>query len=244
VEKLVRARRAALLLAAAMMTACARAPVAQTPAGPAAFSLKPLQSPSAQPSPFLEVRAGHVRAVIPQQWDARPLAQTRYPQEGFVASPRIEAWERGVKPVQGMEAFWIDVGKMTIPSDYYYLAARSPALGGFDENRACRPVAQEIVVDHPPDLSGRRFSPGDYVARVSGVCGKGNQTTRWAYVVVAPGFGPVRDLGIPTSGLYVVLAVVSGHRVEAEKLLDRMVHEATFGGARISDIVEAAGRLQ
>ncbi len=234
----MRVRGAALVLTAAM-TACARVPADEV-RSPIVFSVQPL----ATSSPFSEVQAGHIRAVIPTQWDARPLPAGRYPQEGFVASPRLAAWERGTGTVQGMEAFWIDVAKLQIPSDYYYLAARSPRLGSFAEKDSCEPVAFEVVVDHPPDVAGPRFSPGDYVAHGSGTCGEGKQATQWAYVVVAPGFGPVRRLGIPNSGLYVVVAVVSGHREEAKSLLNQMVQEAKFNGQRITDIVEAAKRLQ
>jgi hypothetical protein len=237
----MRARGAALVLVA--VTACGGLPVGSLEQeARATISVRPLGTPTA-PSPYSQVQAGHITALIPGEWDARPLSALRFPQEGFVASPRIDAWERGRNIVQGMEAFWIDVGKLEIPSDYYYLAAQSPHLGSFSSNEACEPQAHEVIVDRPPDVTGAQFSPGDYVARASGVC-HGKQATRWAYVVVAPGFGPVREVGIPNSGLYVVVAVVSGHRAEAAELLDRMVQEATFGDAQISDFMEAARRVQ
>jgi hypothetical protein len=57
-------------------------------------------------------------------------------------------------------------------------------------------------------------------------------------VVAAPGFGPSRSVGIPTSGLYVVFAVV-GNRA-GDQLLDQMIAGATFGDVPISQIVLAA----
>jgi hypothetical protein len=65
---------------------------------------------------------------------------------------------------------------------------------------------------------------------------------QWAYIVAAPGFGPVRQVGLPTSGLYVVVAVVSGPN--ARRLLKEMLEGAQFGGTPISQIVRAAGSIQ
>ena len=64
--------------------------------------------------------------------------------------------------------------------------------------------------------------------------------TRWAYFVAAPGYGPVHEVGIPASGLYVVVAVTpEGDR--AASLLDRLIGHTTFGGSSVDDLVEAAG---
>jgi hypothetical protein len=61
-------------------------------------------------------------------------------------------------------------------------------------------------------------------------------------VVAAPGYGPVRQVGLPTSGLYVVVAVVSGRG--SGRLLREMLESAEFGGTSISKIVRAAGGIQ
>ena len=45
------------------------------------------------------------------------------------------------------------------------------------------------------------------MAQGKGTCNIHGTPTRWAYFVAAPGFGPVRRMGIPASGLYVVVAV-------------------------------------
>ncbi|MFN2589178.1 MAG: hypothetical protein ABR518_00190, partial [Actinomycetota bacterium] len=136
-------------------------PVAEAPA-PLTFTVRELHSPS-MPAPLNEVRAGQVRAVYPGSWEARPLAASPVPHEGFVASPRIDRFERGVGTVQGIEAFWIDVGKLAIPSNYYYLAARNDALSSLSARKSFRAVRHDVLIDRPPDLTGRTFSPSDYV---------------------------------------------------------------------------------
>ena len=65
-------------------------------------------------------------------------------------------------------------------------------------------------------------------------------STRWAYFVAAPGYGPVHEVGIPASGLYVVVAVApEGDR--AASLLDRLIRHTSFGGSSVVDLVAAAG---
>lgn len=224
---------------AAALTACGRVPAAE-PQAPS-FSIHPLSS-ATTPSPFSEVHAGSVRAVFPQQWQVRPIDSGSVPQEGFVASPRLDRFERGAGVVQGMEAFWIDVGSMRIPSNYYYLAARNEALTRLTGGKQCQLARRQVLLDRPPDFTGAAYSPGDYVATSTGTCVVHGQQTRWAYIVAAPGFGPVRQVGLPTSGLYVVLAVVSGPN--ADRLLKQMIQGASFGGTPISQIVKVAGQVQ
>jgi len=226
---------------AAGLTACTHAPVADAPAAPLGFAIRHLSSTST-PSPLNEVMAGHVRAVFPEAWQARPLPERgdSVPQEGFVASPRLDRFERAAGVVQGMEAFWVDVGALRIPSDFYYLAARNQTLTSFTGTRRCHLSRRQVLLDRPPDLTGGTFSPGDYVATATGTCVLHGRSVRWAYVVAAPGFGPIRQIGLPTSGLYVVVAVVSGPN--ADRLLKEMLEGARFGDTPISQIVRVADR--
>jgi hypothetical protein len=234
----VRVRIAASILIASL-PACASPSVPQVREMPP-FSVQELDpAPTASPELRLHVQAGYVQALIPHNWEAQPLPSTRYPQEGFVAGPRISEWERAAGTVGGMEAFWVDVAKLRIPSDYYYLVARGPAIGSLASNEACRPAKQQVFVDHPPDFTGRRFSPGDYVASVTGSCRTETGRTQWAYVVAAPGYGPVRQVGIPNSGLYVIMAAMSGPK--ADLLLREMIESTRFGDSSLSQIVDAAG---
>jgi len=184
------------------------------------------------------VQAGNVQGIIPGAWEARLLPQTRYPQQGFMASPSIDDWERGVRHVAGAEMFWIDLAEGQTSSQYYYLAARGPAMDALASDHACRPSKQRVFADHPPDFSGRRYSPGDYVMSARGTCETGGRQARWAFMVAAPGVGPVRQVGIPNSALYVVVAVVSGPR--SRVILDEIMQGARFGDASIEQIVATA----
>jgi hypothetical protein len=215
----------------------------QTPASEdlPTFSVEPWPAPES-PAPLALVQAGAVAGVVPDTWEARLLPATRFPQRGFMASPSLVDWERGVRHVAGVEMFWIDVAEVEIPSDYYYLVARGPAMDALSSDQACRPSSEEVFVDHPPDFSGEAFSPGDYVFSASGTCMANGTRARWKYVVAAPGFGPVRQVGIPNSGLYVVLAVVSGSR--SRLLLDEIIGGARFGNASIEQIVASARQLR
>ena len=79
-----------------------------------------------------------------------------------------------------------------------------------------------MFVDRRPEFSSRGPTHGDYVARGEGSCEVRGVSTRWAYFVAAPGLRPVHEIGIPASGLYVVVAVApEGER--AESFLDRLI---------------------
>jgi hypothetical protein len=238
-EDRLRGRFAALALIG-VLTGCTRVPAVPPPSSPD-FIVRPVRS-TTSPSPLVQVQSGSVQAVFPSSWEAAPLPEDRYPQQGFVASSSLEDWARAAGTVRGMEAFWIDIAKEGIPSDYYYLAARATLLGSLGRNRNCTPEARRVLIDDPPDLTGRRFSASDYVASANGVCRTTGQPTRWAYVVVAPGFGPIREVGIPNSGIYVVIAVVSGPR--SQVLLQEMMNGARFGTTSISEFMQLATRLK
>jgi hypothetical protein len=229
-----------------LATGCGRAPLGmggQTPAleDVPQFSVEPWPAPES-PSPLSLVQAGAVAGVVPDTWEARLLPQARFPQQGFMASPSLQDWERGIRHVAGVEMFWIDVAQIEIPSDLYYLVAHGPAMDALASDQSCRPSSHEVFVDHPPDFTGERFSPGDYVVSATGTCAADGLRARWKYVVAAPGFGPVRQVGIPNSGLYVVLAVVSGAR--SRVLLDEIISGARFGNASIDQIVASARQMK
>jgi hypothetical protein len=59
-------------------------------------------------------------------------------------------------------------------------------------------------------------------------------------MVAAPGFGPVRQVGIPNSGLYVVVAEVTGPG--SARLLTEIMKGARFDSSSIGEILEAAHR--
>jgi hypothetical protein len=227
-----------LVSAVTALSACTRASptVVVAPVAEPEFSvhqLPPSPSPLSQ-----EVQAGSVQGLIPANWQAEPIPTGRYPRQGFVASPQLEDWERGDSVVRGMEAFWVDVNGLHLSSDFYYVVARGPAMSSIAADKSCHQTDREVLADHPPELTGWGFSPGDYVVSARGTCSTEGTPTRWAYIVAAPGFGPERQIGLPSSGLYVVLAVVSGKR--AGEMLQQMIDGARFANVSISQIVAAA----
>lgn len=222
------------LVLSLVATGCRAAafPVAAPPGDPI---LRIVESPS----PFREVTSGSVRAVIPDQWHAIPAGDEDDPREGIIARPRPGAWEDG-RIREGMAALWVDGSKVGVPSDYYYLAATSHALDMVTRSRECSATRQTVYVDNAPAFAaGAANSPGDYIARGRGTCEVGDTPTRWVYFVVAPGYGPVREVGIPASGLYVVVAVMpDGPRTP--ELLNKLLQRTQFGGASIEDFIAAA----
>jgi hypothetical protein len=192
------------------------------------------------PSPFTEVEAGGVTAMIPDRWHPQLFAGASDAQQGFIASPKPGDWVGGRAPIEGMAAMWVDGTRIGVPSDYYYLAATGPALDALTSSPQCNSTKHRTLVDHRPSFAdGLPNSPGDYVAIGEGVCQTSDATTRWAYFVAAPGYGPVRTVGIPSSGLYMIVAVmrdVPG----AAAVLDTLVRGTQFGGDSVSDFIAAA----
>src|SRR4029453_7003892 len=143
-------------------------------------------------------------------------------------------------PREGVAAMWIDGTAVGVPSDYYYLAATGPALDVLTGSEQCRATQPYIVARHLPAFAnGAPDSPGDYVAHGLGTCTVGDRPTRWAYFVAAPGYGPLREVGIPSSGLYVVVAVMPASP-RASFLLNRLLRRTEFNGSSVADMLEAA----
>jgi hypothetical protein len=142
--------------------------------------------------------------------------------------------------VPGMSATWVDATRVGMPSDFYYLAATGPLLSSLTDSRRCSAESPRIFVDRRPDFSTGGPTHGDYVARGEGTCEVRGVSTRWAYFVAAPGYGPVHEVGIPASGLYVVVAVTPEGE-HADPLLNRLIRHTSFGGSSVGDLVDAAG---
>ena len=142
--------------------------------------------------------------------------------------------------IAGMTATWVDATEVGVPSDFYYLAARGPLMSQLTHSPSCHPQHERVFLDHRPSFaSGDATSTGDFMARGEGTCNLHGRPTRWAYFVAAPGFGPVRELGIPSSGLYVVVAVMR-ESAGAASALSRLIRHTSFAGASVSDLVHAA----
>ena len=190
------------------------------------------------PSPFNEVRAGQVQALIPDDWQPVPATNATVG-EGFWASPDPRAWARMDGAVAGISATWVDATRIGVPSDFYYLAATGPALGLLTHSVDCRAVSRRVYANNRPAwISGHPGSPGDFVARGEGTCDVQGAPTRWAYFVAAPGFGPARAIGIPSSGLYLVVAVLPDTQ-HAPVMLRKLLDGARFGDAGVQDFLRA-----
>jgi hypothetical protein len=182
------------------------------------------------------VVAEGVETFLPPEWEYRPLSES--PEEhrrGVVAASQTMV---GRTPADlrhpGLEAYWVDATTVGVPSDYYRLAARAPR--------------QDLVQapDCDPDHRFVARSPegvirtGQYVASETGTCGMWTDRVRWASFVAAPGFGPVRTLGIPRSGLYVVQASVPDGP-DADRQLRLLMNGVSFGGTSVGEFLTAAG---
>jgi hypothetical protein len=213
---------------------CRDAAVPSPPTAPSSLTIRE------SPSPFREVTAGSVTAVLPDAWEPRVAGPLDDPRQGLIAGLREDAWTRARPPSEGYAAMWVDGTRVGVPSDYYYLAATGPALSMITRTSECIATTETIIADHRPEFAaGPLNSPGDYVARGQGTCIVRQQPTRWAYFVAAPGYGPMRELGIPSSGLYVVVAVMPDS-ARAPQLLERILDHTRFGGATVADLTAAA----
>jgi hypothetical protein len=192
------------------------------------------------PSPYREVTAASVTAVLPDTWHPSLAGTLDDPRQGLLAGPRPDVWYRDRPVREGYAAMWIDATRVGVPSDYYYLAATGPALDLITGSPECSARTQRVIADHRPAFAaGEPDSPGDFVATGQGVCAIGRRPARWAYFVAAPGYGPVREIGIPTSGLYLVVAVMPDSP-RAPQLLGRMLERTRFGTATVADLIAAA----
>jgi hypothetical protein len=189
-------------------------------------------------SPMLRGTAGSVTGLVPHGWQAMPLDGVNF-HEGFVASPRPEGWPEVHPSAAGIAATWVDATRVGVPSDLYYLAASGPVLSGLRHRGGCT-GSLHILADHiPAFLHGALDSTGDFVARGGGVCRSGSgPATRWSYFVAAPGFGPAGRLGIPGSGLYLVVAATR-ESPRAREILESLLDHVRFGQDGIGDFVRA-----
>lgn len=211
----------------------------------------PVRAPAAHAGPLRQVVAGQITVFVPRDWDVRPLASHAAHRYGLAVSidastsidlrgsPEVARWQQEPRAELGLQAYWVNAARIQVPSDYYYLAARGTALERPFAIKACREEQRNVLSDHRPVLDRRLYSAGDFVATAVGTCRVGEVTTRWASFVAAPGFGPVREVGIPESGLYYAVVVMpDGPRV-AERIHDVLM-QVSFGGTTVSEFLQVA----
>lgn len=191
------------------------------------------------PSPYTFVTAGDVRGTVPDGWFVAPVDASAGIRSGFVASPRAGGWQDANGATVGLSATWVDATRVGVPSDYYYLAANGPLLSRLTSSANCRDGSEVIYLDRRPTMDPYRSSPGHYMASGQGVCHQGQRDTRYTYFVAAPGFGRIHEVGIPRSGLYVVVAVVP-RQDGSHELLRHLIRGTTFGDTAVLDFVAIA----
>ena len=224
---------------ALLAVGCQTAPGVDHAPVPAGGTLPAAAAP--RPTPFTVVSDGLVRYIVPRHWPAAPVQVDGSLREGLMASPDLARWQNldGTEP--GMEAAWLDVSRVGVPSDYFYLAAKWPALPRLVSSSRCSPSSSEVIADQEPVMSRGGETFGDFAATASGTCRVGSGVNRWSYFVAAPSYGPVRRIGLPDSGLYLVVGVMrNGPRAAHD--LHRMVYSARFGHASVRDLMMAARR--
>lgn len=159
--------------------------------------------------------------------------------EGLQASGNLPRWGSMERREIGLEAYWVDAAEVGLPSDYYYLAAGAPAMTRLPARGGCTRDRLEVLSDHRPVFDRRRYSAGDYVATAGGTCSMRGGDTRWASFIAAPGYGPVRRLGIPRSGLYYAFVMLpDGPR--AHQRAERLLSSVSFGGTPVGEFLDAA----
>lgn len=201
--------------------------------------VSPVPSGTSRAEALRPVSAGRVQALVPNGWEVQLIGSTDTQRLGFKASASLDEWKATKGRAQGIEAYWVDAADVGVPTDYYYLAARGPAARRLAARADCRSTGRRVLLNDRPRFDRRIDSPGNYVATATGTCRSSESVTRWASFVAAPGFGPVRKLGIPESGLYYVLVVVDdGPR--AKNRMGRLLESVSFGGTLVSDFLRVA----
>lgn len=231
----MRVRRVLLAIVAGVTSwGCGLAPSSADP-DVAADTIQIVRSPS----PYTFVTAGDVRGTVPDGWFVSPVHTSTGIRSGFVASPRAGGWPDATGTAVGLSATWVDATRVGVPSDYYYVAANGPLLSRLTSSANCRDQSELIYLDRRPTMNPDRWSPGHFMASGQGVCHRGQRDTRYTYFVAAPGFGRIHEVGIPRSGLYVVVAVVPREEGSHE-LLRRLIRGTSFGDTAVRDFLALA----
>ena len=158
---------------------------------------QPPGSRSSRPltDPFPQVTAGQVKASSPTAGTPSPSVLGRA--RGLRRLAGTEAWTGHGRLAVGISATWVDATRVGVPSTSTTWRPRPPALASSPTSPDCRAIASTCTSTTAPPSTSDRDSAGDYIARGRGDLPVRGMPTRWAYFVAAPGFGPVREVGIP-----------------------------------------------
>jgi hypothetical protein len=216
-----RARYVVALVVGLLLTGAPR------PLGPA---------PRAAAAPLRMVAAGGVTAYVPPGWEVSPILPGASELLGLRASRDLDRWAPNLGKGQGMTAYWVDATRVRLPSDYYVLAARGPAMESLPGHDRCRSDADSVLLGQG---HSHEALPSGFLATARGTCDTAAGGTRWAAFVAAPAFGPLRDMGIPQSGMYFAMASVPEGPGD-DRMLDRMLTGVSFGDTNVSEFLQAA----
>jgi hypothetical protein len=193
-------------------------------------------APRATAAPLRLVASGGVTAYVPPGWEVRPLRRPGSDLVGLQAFRTPERFVPNLGEGQGMTAYWVDATRVQLPSDYYVLAARGPALESLPSRDRCRSDGNTVLLGQG---HSHEALPSGFMATARGTCETADGDTRWAAFVAAPGYGPLREIGIPQSGMYFALASVPRGPGD-DRMLDRIISGVTFGGTQVSEFLNAA----
>lgn len=200
----------------------------------------PVTTPPAGASPVREIQSGRISALIPERWDFRSMSFRSPASQGIQASTDLSREGSFRQRDLGLEAYWVDAAQVGLPSDYYYLAAEGRARH-LPAERGCRRARYDVIRNREPAFNRAEHSPGDYMATAGGTCAANGRRLRWASFVAAPGFGPVKRLGIPESGLYYAMVVIPDGP-HAHQRAGHLLSSVQFDDTPVKDLIAAARR--
>ena len=146
------------------------------------------------------VHAGQGRSRLrdgARRLGSRPAADTGF-RGGFLASPHPDRWRRMDGGVAGMSATWVDATKCGHAVRLLLPRRHGPVLSSLTESRRCR--ARPRTCSWTAGQRSWRGRPTATTWPGEGSCDVRGASTRWAYFVAAPGYGPVHEIGIPPRG--------------------------------------------
>ena len=193
-------------------------------------------TPPAAAAPLRTVAAAGVSARVPSDWEVQPIDGDAAFLRGIQASTNLDRWSAGRGGGQGIRAYWVDATQIRLPSDYYVLAARGPAMDSLPGEDRCRSEDNHVFLGQG---HSHEDWPTGYLATARGTCDTANGDTRWAAFVAAPGFSELRSMGIPQSGMYFAIAAVPRGPGD-DRILDRMLAGVSFGETQVSEFLQAA----
>ncbi|MGH2640153.1 MAG: hypothetical protein ACRDGO_00475, partial [Actinomycetota bacterium] len=112
----------------------------------------PIPTPPAEGSPLRTAQASGIEVLVPKEWRVGRIGTVSSHRRGIRASLDLTEWGARRSRAAGLEAYWVDATQVGVPTDYYYLAAREPALERFAGRPRCRATRFDVLLDERPRL--------------------------------------------------------------------------------------------